>query len=344
MGEVKAKGNFEVLFRNNTNREITSYSADDLKFYIVDDIRRISQEIPQNQNHKRYFMKARLLGRLSLYELISKEDDWEYVLQNHQGELLPLLGNDAYRVLTLNLGDCQDELLHKMMESRDFVYSYSYFEKILRRYNFCVDKQEPTIMANRYRDSFELIAGFARNGWHYSFHSSVFAKPSVEGPLEAYYFVPFGISYTIMPHKRLSGVAELMYNKYSGQRKYKIVTDIASEDQSVSAQEEYIMFSPLVRYVLTDGDVRTFIKAGPTFSYPLRFGVNVHYADSRDYDYRFNKGLGSGYSVGIGGEKYVTKSKAINIELRYHWHTVQDQATHIGSSNALMLLASFSFR
>jgi hypothetical protein len=343
-GEIKGKGNFHVLFKNTSTREITSFSANDLRLYEANGFQRISQEIEYNQNKKRYFMKVRLLGRLSLYELVTKEGDWEYVLRNQKGEFLPLVGQDAYRVLTLHMGDCQDDLLSAMMAARDFIYSYGYFEKVLRRYNNCMNKQEPIVIRNSYRGSFEIIAGIARNGWSYTFRSNFYAKPSMDGPLETYHFVPFGISYTIMPHKRLSGVVELMYNKYFGYRRYQIVSTAGSKNESISALEEYIMFSAMPRIVLSDKNVRTYLKAGPTFSYPLRFGIKVNYASLIVKDAGHQKGPGAGYSIGMGLEKYISKSKAVNMELRYHWHSIQDRATNIGTSNGIFLLTSFSFR
>jgi hypothetical protein len=348
-GEIKEKDNFSVFFRRKNETYVATKSANQLKSYSVEGVNRISATISNKANigESQYFLKERVNGYLSLYELIKSEGKFsELVVQFPDKKFMQLLGKDAWILLKNKMLDCQDEyFIDHELSAKYFDYNLPYIERIVTSYNQCI---KPNAETKKKRVPFEyklgFFAGISKNNITYTFNNTnpiknPFNPPN--GQLTNYNFVPFGIYFTAMPRKKLSFSTELQYNQYKGTLTGKIVAS-STHTYLLTIENKFLDFALLTKYTVLDGQVRGYLKAGITADYNIQISGYEKYDNNGETNVLAKKSLGIGYTFGIGVEKNIFKTQVINAELRYYYHTVVDELTQVGYFNSLQFVVGMS--
>ena len=156
----------------------------------------------------------------------------------------------------------------------------------------------------------------------------------------------FGLFYILNIRKKLSLELDLMYNQYSGYRDVPVSSfATSSESYKLSITEKYINMPILLTYdIVSKFGFKLIGKAGPTIGYDFTFDETKSRKDfASDLVVRRLNTMFLGYGLGIGIEKKISPKMNLNIDLRFSNHGIQDEVTHVGTSNSFQLRVGLGF-
>jgi hypothetical protein len=345
VGTIKEKSKTLIFFtpRNKDIQQI--FTVKQVKSYVIDNIPRIVADIKTDSNAASYFVKVRIKGYVNLFEMIKSDTTFQFIIQLPDKSLIPLLnGNQPWGVLRNYLSGCENDYFKKIMLQKYYGYSLAYFSNIIEEYNKCMQPKQYNITYKKRLDyAYGIYAGYASNGWTYSFNLS---NPyyNANGPLSSSSQIPTGLFFNLFPDKRLSYNLEVLYIQYQGSSTTPVIlngTKIA--DYNIVVNEKYLTIPVQLKYaILFKTPLKLYVKAGATFNYDLDFVVQRYRSGSGIEDnFVSGKVIGAGYAMGLGLEKRIFKNNKIFAEARYLTRGVYEGITPLGSTNSFQVVVGF---
>lgn len=349
IGTIKEKDKFSISFIPQNTDIAKGYNVKELIGYTIDNIPRVVAAINNGSELVNYFVKVRIKGYFSLYELTKSDTTFLFVLQSPQKEFTSLPNNgQSWGIIRSKLLACESTTFENALLQKNYNYSLSYFSNIIRSYNQCV---KPYTKQYTFKSpvnfTYGVLAGYASNNWAYTFDDGRNLYSNANGNLSSMNRVVIGIFFNLMSERRFSYNMELFYNQYSGDRTVPITNNGAKVgDYRVTVNEQYLSIPLQGKYIiLMPQKMKVYIKAGIVLNYDFQLnlyretlGVTIN-----NENFIRQKSFGLGYAVGLGLESNILRNKKIFSEIRYLAHGVRDGVTQIGNTNSFQITFGFGF-
>ena len=347
VGTIKEKSKTFIFFTPEKKDTQQIFTVKQIKGYVIDNIPRIVAEIKTDSTIVFCFAKVRLKGYVNLFEVTKTDTTFLFIIQFSDKDFIPLPnGNQSWGILQNYLAGCENDYFKKIMLQKYYGYSLSYFSNIIQEYNNCVQPKQSNIIYKKRLDyTYGIFAGYALNGWIYSFDLT---NPyyNANGPLSTSSQIPIGLFFNLFPNKRFSYNVELLYHQYQGSSTVPVINNgnkIA--DYNVVVNQKYLTIPLQLKYaVLFKTPIKLYVKAGISFNYDLAFTVQRYRTGSGIED-NFIRGqvVGVGYNMGFGIEKKIFNNKKLFVETRYLVRGVYEGITPIGSANSFQMIVGLGF-
>ena len=347
-GEIFELNNTTINFRSQGEKIKKTFNANQLKSYFTFEINNNVKKLHFNGSETNVFVKELLTGYVYLYELSHPNDSLQFYLELPQKNIVFLPhNNSAWAVLRTNLLECSSRYFETLMAQSNYQYSEVYFKQIVKNYNLCVKPHEQVHEPrNTLKSSYGILLGIGVTNWNYTFDLGTNPFYNFNGQLSNELQTNFGLFYILNIRKKLSLELDLMYNQYSGYRDVPVSSfATSSESYKLSITEKYINMPILLTYdIVSKFGFKLIGKAGPTIGYDFTFDETKSRKDfASDLVVRRLNTMFLGYGLGIGIEKKISPKMNLNIDLRFSNHGIQDEVTHVGTSNSFQLRVGLGF-
>ncbi|MBB6005744.1 outer membrane beta-barrel protein [Arcicella rosea] len=343
-GEVFELNNNTIKFRREGEKNKQTFQAQQLKSYFTYQSNITVKSLPNGDTHTPTFLRQLILGHVSLFELVYPNDSLQFYLELPQKNILALpKNNTSWAVLRTNLLECTSSYFENLMTQKSYLYSESYFKRIIKNYNLCVKPNEKVNEPkNVSYSSFGVLLGIDFTHWNYTFDSGENPFFNINGRLSNKFQPNIGFFYIVNLRKKLSLEFDLMYNQYSGFRDVPVNSyGTFYEPYKLTIKEKSVSLPLFLHYNTTPKEkYKLVLKAGPTFGCALRFDEikSREFFDS-DYVDTHKTVLFVGYGLGIGFERKISANKSLNIDFRYTNHRIQQ----VGLNNSFQLRVGVGF-
>ena len=350
IGTIKEKNKFSVLFTPQNADIAKEYNVNQLIGYTIDNVPRVIATINNGSKMINYFVKVRIKGYFSLYELTKSDTTFLFIInQLSNEEFIPLPNNgQSWGIIRSKFLACETLSFENAISQKNYSYSLPYFLKVIQLYNQCV---KPDIKAVTFKSpinfTYGISTGYAFNNWEYTFDNGKNVYFNANGSLSSMNRVVMGVFFNLLSEKKFSYNMELIYNQYKGDRTVPITNNGAKVgDYRVTVNEQYLSIPLQGKYVISmPKKMNIYVKAGILLNYDYQLnlyretvGITIN-----NEDFIRRKSFGLGYSVGFGLERNILRNKKIFSEIRYLFHAVQDGVTHIGNTDSFQLAFGFGF-
>lgn len=365
-GEVFEVNNTTINFRREGEKNKQTFQASQLKSYFTYHSNIVVKQLP-NRNSETFiqknesifndsnplpnaytetptFLRQLLLGYVSLYELVYPNDSLQFYLELPQKNIVALPhDNSSWAILRTNLLECTSEYFETLMTQKSYLYSETYFKRIVKNYNLCVKPDEQVDEPlNASSSSFGILLGIGMTNWNYTFDLGENPFYNFNGRLSNEFQPGLGFFYIMNLRKKWSLEFDLIYNQYSGFRDVPVSSfGTTLEPYNLTIKEKNINMPVLIHYdIFSKEKFKVMAKAGPTFGCDLTFEeIKSRAIFAGDFVDIHKTVLFVGYGLGVGFEKKITPNKNLYIDFRYANHKVQQ----VGYSDSFQLRVGLGF-
>lgn len=346
-GKIREQKYNQILFKTNTSGSFKLISIEDINSYVIDNVPRIKAAIALQSDTINMFIKRRIKGYVSLYEVNRPDIPMEFAIElpNHKFIGLPK-SNLSWTLLKNNLWDCHDVKFERVISPSNYVYSLPYFIEIINTYNNCIlPNQKKIEYKSKFSYSLGATAGLSHNNWNYSFSPLNNPYFNLNGSLSSYNTYTYSMFFCVKPEKPLSYMVELIYNQYEGNLSVPITNSSGQVGfYKLSVTEKYISIPLEIKYSFKlKQNWKTYLKAGLLVSSDLKFQLFKERTGAGVEDFILRKSVGFGYIGGWGITKKLNNYLDIFSELRFTNRNVQDGVTNLGSTSTFQVAMGLSF-